>query len=305
MYQAAQAGGNDSAGGAHAKSLVCTVLANILSVAPFRTQGDQAMQQHSSATPAGLAPGAIARQTATWPMWRSALIGLWVVWAALLFGGFVLGDPEGGRIPTWCRLGSSVVLVIAGFTWFAATRGGLAERFAILVAIGMTLGLVGDWFNARNVIIGGIIAFGLGHVAYIAACVYAARVANLPSQSARWVSLAVWWLIGLVSWYFVVYLGTRHQDLIWPALPYTLLLAGTAGMATSLAVQHRGFLLLAVGAALFLVSDLVLAFRLFSHEFALGGDAVWLLYGPGQMLIVYALATARPVLEARGANLAR
>jgi uncharacterized membrane protein YhhN len=166
-----------------------------------------------------------------------------------------------------------------------------------LIAIGMTLGLVGDWFNARNVIIGGIVAFGIGHVAYIAACAYAARVAELRSQGARWWSLTAWWLIGLMSWFFVVYRGSKHGELIWPALPYTLLLAGTAGMATSLAAQHRAFFLLAIGAALFLISDLVLAFRLFSGEFSLGGEAVWLLYGPAQMLIVYALLTARSILN--------
>ena len=80
--------------------------------------------------------------------------------------------------------------------------------------------------------------------------------------------------------------------LVWPALPYSLLLATTAGIATYLALEDRRFSLLAVGAVLFLVSDLILAFRLFHGEFALATHAVWLTYGPGQMLIVYSIGTA-------------
>lgn len=239
---------------------------------------------YSTASPA-------ARTDANWNMILGAL---WLLWAALLLGGFVLG---GWKIPGWCKLGSSVVLVVAGFVWFLATRGELAQKFALAIAIGMTLGFLGDVSNSRNVIIGGIIAFGIGHVFYIWACAYAARVTGLRSSAARWISLALWWAFAVVAWYFVVYRGDRNPELIWPALPYTLLLAGTAGMATSLAVQNPRFLLLAVGAALFLISDLVLAFNIFSTQIKPGSEAVWLLYGPGQMGIVYALAQCRSALR--------
>lgn len=231
-------------------------------------------------------------------MYRYGLIGLWVGWFVTLFGGMLLGrldaDSHG---PAWSRLVSSLLLVAAGWTWFSMSRGRMWERYALLIAIGMTFGFCGDVFNAYNVVIGGIVTFGIGHVAYIAACVSAGRVARLHSGAARYASLAAWMLFGVVSWYFVVYVAQKNLDLRWPALPYTLLLAGTAGMATSLAVQDRKFTLLALGAALFLVSDLVLAFRLFHEQSVFGGNAVWLLYGPGQMFIVYALAQARRSLE--------
>ena len=49
----------------------------------------------------------------------------------------------------------------------------------------------------------------------------------------------------------------------------------------------------AVGAALFLASDLILAAQLFNDlRFPLISDVVWLTYGPAQMLIVYSAGTA-------------
>jgi hypothetical protein len=239
--------------------------------------------------------------------WRFLLIALWLAWAVLLFGGFLLDGAEAGatqRIPTWCRMSSSFALVVAAFTWLVATAGQKSQRYALLLALGMTLGFLGDLFNAgllrfglSDPTLGGIVAFGLGHVAYIGACVYAARMAMLNSTPARWGSLTAWWLVGVVCWYFVAYQGDKSTDLRWPGLGYTLLLAATTGLATSLALQSSRFLLLAVGAVLFLLSDLVLAYRLFHGDFRLGGDLTWLLYGPAQMMIVYSLATARTAME--------
>lgn len=52
-------------------------------------------------------------------------------------------------------------------------------------------------------------------------------------------------------------------------------------------------MLLALGGALFLLSDLILAGDMFSDLFfRLIGDVVWLTYGPGQMLIVYSVGAA-------------
>jgi hypothetical protein len=87
--------------------------------------------------------------------------------------------------------------------------------------------------------------------------------------------------------------GHAPTLLHWAALPYALLLASTAGFATGLALQDSTFLLLALGAALFLLSDLILAAQLFNHlQFPLIGDVIWLTYGPAQMLIVYTLGRA-------------
>jgi hypothetical protein len=238
------------------------------------------------------------------PTARIWLIGPLILWVILLFGGFLLGpaDPS-QRMPKWTRLTSSVVLVLAGWTWFVVTRQNAANSFVLWLAIGMTFGFLGDLFMAgmmpggRNVL-GGMATFGLGHVAYIMGIWRFGSQVGLTDGVSRWGSLGAWWIIGAVAWYFVVYRGQQTTTLHQVALPYALLLASTAGVATGLAIQQGQFAWLAVGAALFLISDLILAAELFNGlKFPLIGDVIWLTYGPGQMLIVYSAATAVALLQ--------
>jgi hypothetical protein len=217
---------------------------------------------------------------------RFWLIGLLILWAIFLFGGFLFGKGE-RRMPTWTRMVSSAVLVIAAWSWFIVNGGS----FSLLLALGMTLGFVGDlWLagvlgNGRS-IIGGIVAFGIGHIFDLGAIL---TFGNQHGLGVRWGALAGWLLVGLVGWYLVVFRGQEVTMLHWAALPYALLLASTAGFATGLALQSSHFVPLALGAALFLLSDLILAGELFSGlKFPLIGDVIWLTYGPGQALIVYA-----------------
>lgn len=237
------------------------------------------------------------------PLQRYWLIGLLILWAALLFGGFLFGGPAEAtrRMPAWTRMASSAVLVVAAFSWYAFARPTPAGSYALLIAIGMTFGLLGDLALAgflpggRNVI-AGIVSFGIGHIFYITAMLRFATAAGLTNPSSRWGALAVWLLVGLVGWYLVVLRGANAGGITpgvvhWIALPYALLLAATAGLATGLALQDSGFILLALGAALFLLSDLILAGEMFSGlTFRLIGDVIWLTYGPAQMLIVYSIA---------------
>jgi len=236
--------------------------------------------------------------------------GLWLVWAILLAGGLWAGYSSleaGSFLRQWGRLGSSFTLVWAGWVWLANCRGTTAARYALLIAIGMTLGALGDVFMAGllqsavplpDPALGGIAAFGLGHVAYITACWVARRRCDLKSPAAWWGSVLAWQLVGLVSWYFIVYPTGEEKLLIlrWPALVYTLLLACTAGVSMALALQEKRFAILSLGAALFLLSDVVLAWGMFNDPLKYQTLAVWIPYGVGQMMIVYGIVTARGAL---------
>jgi len=237
---------------------------------------------------------------------RFWFLGLLILWAGLLFGGFLFGKIDAKRerrMPAWTRMASSLTLVIAGWSWCWFGRGSGVEAFALLIAIGMTLGLIGDLLMAgllplSQPVLGGIGAFGLGHVAYIAAVLTFGNQQGLAAPGPRFGAWAVWLLIGLGGWYFVVFRGQKPSALHWAALPYALLLASTAGFATGLALQNSAFLPFAVGGGLFLLSDLILAARLFNNaHFYLIDDVVWLTYGPGQMLIVYAIAAALSIVK--------
>jgi hypothetical protein len=238
---------------------------------------------------------------------RVVLLALLALAAALLLGGFAFGSrgkTRERRMPTWTRIGFSLTLVVAAWGWYLFTRGGPAGGYTPLVALGMTLGCAGDIALAsllplREPLLAGIAAFGLGHVAYIVALVRFGDGAGLAAAGPRFGALAAWLLIGLAGWYLMVARGRRLTPLRWAALPYALLLAGTAGVATGLALQADAFLPAALGGALFLTSDLILAGQLFGGVgFPLIGDVIWLTYGPAQALLVYGTDAAMILLLA-------
>jgi hypothetical protein len=235
---------------------------------------------------------------------RLWLVGLWVSWTALLLGGFVVGKAWSDgtrRMPVWTRMGSSLVLMVAAWSIYAFNQ----TEPAIYFAVGMTLGFVGDLFMARLLIkrdthvIGGITAFGLGHIAYILGIL---RIADVFELTPLWTIVGIVWLIGLVWWFIVVYQGGERDVTHYAALPYTLLLSTTAGLAIALAVVHETasvspFTIIGMGGVLFLISDLILAARLFRKAyFPLIDDVVWLTYGPAQMLIVYSIVWFIPLV---------
>jgi uncharacterized membrane protein YhhN len=241
---------------------------------------------------------------------RSWFASLWLLWAVLLAEAMITGNLlEGGHRAIWPtagRMGSSIVLVIVAVLGWRLYRETAAGKFALLIAVGMALGTIGDFFNAgllkfipvRPPVLGGIAAFGLGHIAYIAGCIDLARRADLTNRKALLIAIVGWQLFGMLAWYYVAYLGTENRGLIWPALPYTLLLAGTAGITSGLALQQSRLFPLALGGALFLLSDLILAVGMFGEGVRHGTEAVWLTYGPGQMLIVFSILSAVSLLSA-------
>ncbi|MBX3423185.1 MAG: lysoplasmalogenase [Pirellulaceae bacterium] len=219
------------------------------------------------------------------------------LWAVLLGGGLVaartLADPQGATLGTVGRLGSSIVLVTMGVVaWKQVSPSN--QRYALLIAIGMFLGTIGDFFNANQLkfvplkdpTLGAIIAFGIGHIVYMSGLLMLLN-RHMPLRPKALVgSVLFWQLFALAGWYVVVYQAPQDSPLMWPALGYTLLLAGTAGLATAAACHQPPLWPLALGAALFLISDLILAVGLFRGSFPYRSEAVWLTYGPGQMLIV-------------------
>jgi hypothetical protein len=280
------------------------------------------------------------------------LLILWVLWAALLFGG-LLGKPDAERtrrMPRWTRMISSFVLVVAAWSFALIHSTSAYISILGLVALGMTLGFVGDLFMAKlflrddRAILGGIGSFALGHVAYIIAFFMllsrsqalldwrmgysiAELDITLPDPALRWLALLICWVIGALAWYGVVCRPAKERSTLHlAALPYALLLATTLGAALCVTLYAwdlfslanatqapRADLLLArglsdmigtenrtaainaartavpaLGALLFLISDLILAARLFNQlYFRWIDDWVWLTYGPGQMLIVF------------------
>lgn len=242
--------------------------------------------------------------------WRYVLIALWLAWAWLLLGQALMQplNAEGsGHIPRWARMASSAVLVVAGVVFYIRAQPGVARRVSGWIALGMAWGYLGDLFNAdlvpiglKDPVLGGIVSFGLGHLAYMKGTAELARGLGLSWSARRLWAIVFWQVVAAIGWYFCCYRGDPTSVLVWPALPYSLLLAGTAGMMCGVALEAPRASVMALGAALFLLSDMILAVRLFHGPFRLASDAVWLVYGPGQMLIVFGLAAVLGALALPG-----
>lgn len=248
-------------------------------------------------TPPGTSPVNESPTTSTAPSTSSRpIVALLIVWAMMLFGGLAAGrwiaEPNGETLSGIGRLGSSIVLVILGFVQWSKV-GPKTRSYALLIAIGMLLGTVGDFFMAGqlrflglpNQALGGMGAFGLGHLFYMIGMAGLLKRFGPVNWSKLFSSFLVWQVIGLLAWIAIVYGATKNMELKWPALGYTLFLAGTAGVATAVASHRTGLWPLALGAALFLLSDLILGIGMFRGAIPFR-EAVWLNYGPGQMLIV-------------------
>ena len=215
-----------------------------------------------------------------------------LLWTVFLFGGWLWGKDlqRYRRMPVWTRMASSAVLVLLGWYGFLLAPVGEVAIFARLIALGMTFGLVGDLFMAGLLpspsrVLGGIAAFGVGHLAYIAAIV--------GYRPVLWWVLALGLLAAAGLFYAVFLRNKKRSPLLWAALIYSLLLASTAALGVSLALQLSLFAVLAVGGLFFFASDLILALELFNHtRFPWLGDWVWLTYGPGQALIVLSIWSA-------------
>ncbi len=158
--------------------------------------------------------------------------------------------------------------------------------------MGLTLGALGDWFLARRgqaAFLAGMAAFAAGHLAYAGGIV--ARAADLGFDGwtlAEGVAVAV--LAALVG-STPLWLLPRTGALRGPVAGYVAVI-GLMGLAVAVLPAHPGQGGLRAGAALFILSDALLALRLFVVQDRAAqarlSRALWPAYWAGQALIGWA-----------------
>ncbi len=223
------------------------------------------------------------------------ILGMGVYLLGLLFGRFDAGRIH--RSPTWARMASSVALVLAALAWWlGAGRSTPLAAYTAFLFLGMLLSFVGDLTMAQLLplsphVLFGMLAFGLAHVAYLIGYGQAARAMALTDPRAWAGGVGGALLLAVLLWWALIRSPGSSSPLSYGALGYALLLGGMFGAALALAVQDARFLQLAVGALLFLASDVILGNRIFrENDWFLVGDVVWMLYIAGQALIVFSPA---------------
>jgi len=228
--------------------------------------------------------------------WRPTTRALYRLAGSLLLLGLVFGkrDEHGvNRIPKLVRMLSSSLVLVCALLQRRAGRDQLN-----LVAAGMGCGFLGDLIMAQVVplpehVLFGMLTFGVGHGCYIKAFTDRARIVGTASPYVRRSTFGAAWLVALLGWLGLVRNPKIGAALNYGALAYALLLASMSGAAAALAAHDRRYMRPAIGGGLFLLSDLLLASRLFRDaHFEQIGDVVWLTYIAGQALIVDGMGLA-------------
>jgi hypothetical protein len=225
---------------------------------------------------------------------------------ALLGGGLAFGKlntERTCRLPRPLRMSLSAILVLAAFLgWQSGARGTPAQLYAVLILMGMAAGFVGDLVLAQlipvpNRLIFGMIAFGIGHLFYIAAFFCLRLQFGLANTWSQLVVLAAMLAFCFWAWRTYVRKPGGSKTINIGSLVYGLLIGIMTALAIDLAVQQTRLISLAVGALLFLASDFILGnWQVRGHVWEPCNDAIWTAYASGQLLIVYSVAAVLNLL---------
>lgn len=206
--------------------------------------------------------------------------------AAIAYQLAFAGRPEGSHSWTGTAVKTLSVALLA-----LAGLAGMAGQAPGLIVAGLALGAAGDFALSRpgtRAFLAGMAAFALGHLAYVLAFVgRSLELGGLAYGPGR-VALLGLLVVLLLSTEF--WLAPRTGALRWPVRGYALII-GAMAAAVILLPAGAGAAKAQFGAALFLLSDTLLAIRLFvvrgePAKRALG-YAVWPAYWAGQALILW------------------
>jgi len=155
-----------------------------------------------------------------------------------------------------------------------------------LLITALFFGAIGDGFmsgDPKKWVLPGLLAFFVGHLAYLALFL---KIPHIPMDGVTFLIAAA---VFILSAGFVVFLWKSLDDMRWPVVAYTGVIALMGATAARL---DMGTSWVAIGAAMFILSDVLVAMETFKIEDGarvrfLTSPLLWALYYGGQGLIAY------------------
>ncbi len=205
---------------------------------------------------------------------RSKVLAVIALAAALLY--LAAGRMDGAY---WLRMVAKPIPVLLMALWVSGLQ--VKGRYQLAIMIGLLLSALGDILLelSEATFLLGLAAFLLGHVAYIAAFLQDTRKLHPFYGAAAYA----------YGFFAAVFLMTTGDlgGMLGPVYLYILIITTMLWRAAARwdAPSLPRFSVLAglAGALLFVVSDSILAFRLFGTPIQLGGAAVMVTYWLGQL----------------------
>ncbi|WP_193174689.1 lysoplasmalogenase [Oricola nitratireducens] len=194
----------------------------------------------------------------------------------------------GSRRASWLKVAAKTLSVVL------LAVLSVIQNAPWLLTLGLALCAAGDFFLAvedrsERFFLAGLVAFLLGHIAYIV------LFSMLPETAATlpvWLRTAIIAVVIFVALAMAAMLWQAAGNLRWPVMIYIM---AVVAMASS-AVTNGGGLITA-GALSFMASDTILATERFMMKpdapgRAFTGPAVWITYFAAQLLILFGVLAA-------------
>lgn len=209
---------------------------------------------------------------------------MWVLLYGILLAAhqlFIIWDWAPGRFTSKCLL-MPVLL-----TWFLTAGKAIPLKQRTLITLALLASWAGDvllLFDATGSLyfMLGLGAFLLAHIFY---CVYFGMVYTPVPAAAR---VAVLILVALYGGLLLYILSPYLGDLRWPVRIYAVVISLMLLLAlyVHMGWRSRATMLMAMGAAFFVISDSLLAINKFYAPFSFAGVAVMCTYGVAQLFII-------------------
>jgi uncharacterized membrane protein YhhN len=157
------------------------------------------------------------------------------------------------------------------------------SRRAFVAGLGLLLSSAGDvLLEIDGLFVGGMAAFGLAHVCYTIA--FANIIRRNGLNRSAWPIAAGVLVVSAVLGYWLAP-GMGEKGLLVPALAYQLLISAMVVTAA----MSRAPLLARLGAAIFMLSDTLIAVGLFA-KIDVATGSVWITYAAAQIMLAWGLS---------------
>jgi uncharacterized membrane protein YhhN len=222
-----------------------------------------------------------------------------LLWRTLIVFVFFLVDWSVIRFD-WVRIKPVTKILAMGsiIAWTFVSVDWQFGGFAVLLVVAQVFGLLGDIFLLlrRRWFLWGLGAFLVGHLFYTFLFIYQLlevfKIRDFSFTSLLWILPVIFCWVMLLIWFYRTYKPVSEKKALWSAIQvYAWNLSGMTALAFVFMIYTSQFkwssMFLPIGALLFTISDLLLAYNRFIQKIPRGQLWVRITYHLAQLSLAW------------------